>query len=65
MTDAMRLFLDAYEALSEGDKHLATVEIRRRNGLGTEGDLPGAALVEAADELFRALDEQERLPIIT
>ena len=34
-------------------------EILRRASVGAQGDLPEEALVEAADELFRALDAEE------
>jgi hypothetical protein len=52
-------FLEAFDALPEPDKHQATVEILRRISPGAEGDVPEAALVEAAEELFRALDAEE------
>jgi hypothetical protein len=51
--------LEAFDALSEGDKHLAAVAILRRVSATTEGDVPESALLEAADELFRALDAEE------
>jgi hypothetical protein len=51
--------LASFDALSEADKHQAAVEILRRVSTPLEGDLPEAALVEAADELFRALDAEE------
>lgn len=57
MTASVRQLLDSFDALSEADKHQAAVEILRR--FGGAGDLPEAALVEAADELFRALDAEE------
>jgi hypothetical protein len=55
----VRQLLDAFEALSDADKHQAAIEILRRFGGAAEGDLPDAALVAAADELFRALDAEE------
>jgi hypothetical protein len=51
--------LDAFDALPEPDKHQAAVEIFRRVSPTTEGDVPESALVEAAEELFRALDAEE------
>ena len=59
MTATVRQLLDSFDALSDADKHQAAVEILRRLGGATQGDLPEAALVEAADELFRALDAEE------
>ncbi len=59
MTAILRQLLDSFDALSDTDKHEAAVEILRRLGRATEGDVPEAALVAAADELFRALDAEE------
>jgi hypothetical protein len=59
MTTAARQLLDSFDALPEADKHQVAVEILRRFSGTTEGDLPESALVEAADELFRALDAEE------
>lgn len=59
MTAMARQLLDSFDALPDAEKHEVAVEILRRLGRGAEGDLPDSALVEAADELFRALDAQE------
>jgi hypothetical protein len=59
MTATVRQLLDSFEALPDADKHQAAVEILRRYGGAAAGDFPEAALVELADELFRALDEEE------
>lgn len=59
MTTAVQQFLNAFDSLSESDKHLVAVEILRRVSLFGEGDLPESALVELADELFRSLDAEE------
>jgi hypothetical protein len=59
MTISVQQLLDTFDALPDPDKHQAMVEILRRVGASTQGDLPDAALVEAADELFRALDAEE------
>ena len=59
MNPAVQQLLDAFDALPAADKHRAAVEILRRTSSPAEGDLPEAALVEAADELFRALDAEE------
>jgi hypothetical protein len=59
MTATVRQLLDSYDALPDVDKHQAAVEILRRYSPAADGDLPESALVEAADELFRALDAEE------
>jgi hypothetical protein len=59
MTATARQLLDAFDALPETDKHQVAVEILRRFGAPAEGDVPEGALVEMADELFRALDAEE------
>jgi hypothetical protein len=59
MTVAVRQLLESFNALSDADKHQAAIEILRRFAGAAEGDVPEAALVEAADELFRALDAEE------
>jgi hypothetical protein len=51
--------LDAFDVLPEADQHQAAVEIFRRVSPAIEGDVPESALVEAAEELFRALDAEE------
>ena len=48
-----------FDALPEPDKHQAAVEILRRFASTIERDLPESTLVGVADELFRALDEEE------
>ena len=57
MTTAVRSLIESFEALSEPERQEAALEILRR--LTPEGDLPEQALVEAADELFVALDAEE------
>ncbi len=59
MPTAVQQLLESFDALPEGDKHRAAVEILRRVLPASPGDLPESALVEAADELFRALDAEE------
>ena len=59
MTATVQQLLDSFDALAEVDKHQVAVEILRRLGSTGRGDLPEEALVEAADELFRALDAEE------
>jgi hypothetical protein len=58
MSSAVQHVLDSFDALAPAEKHQAAVEILRRLG-PHEGDVPESALVEAADELFRALDAEE------
>ena len=59
MNTAVQQLLESFDALPEADKHRAAVEILRRvSAVGAE-DVPESALVEAADELFRALDAEE------
>lgn len=59
MNTTVEQLLESFDALSEADKHRATVEILRRAPARTDGDVPESALVEAADELFQALDAEE------
>ena len=59
MSSAVQQLLDSFDARPEADKHQAAIEILRRVVPEAEGDVPEAALVEAADELFRALDAEE------
>jgi hypothetical protein len=56
---AVQQVLESFDALSEADKHRVAVEILRRVSPVGEGDVPESALVEAADELLRALDAEE------
>jgi hypothetical protein len=58
MNATVQQILDAFDALPEVDKHQAAVEIFRRAAAVT-GDVPESALVEAAEELFGALDAEE------
>jgi hypothetical protein len=59
MTASVQQLLESFDALPAADKHQAAVEILRRFTVEIKGDLPEEALVTAADELFRALDDQE------
>ena len=59
MTAVAQQVLATFDSLSQADKHQVAVEILRRMSASDEGNLPEAALVEAADELFRALDAEE------
>jgi hypothetical protein len=59
MTPAVQQILNAFDSLPDADKYQVAVEILRRVSVFGEGDLPDSALVEVADELFRALDTEE------
>jgi hypothetical protein len=59
VTATVQQLLDSFDALPESDKHQAAVEILRRAAPFAEGDLPESALIGAADELFRMLDDEE------
>ena len=59
MSHAVQRLLESFDALPEADRHQAAVEVLRRVSAADSGDLPHAALAEAADELFQRLDEEE------
>ena len=62
MNTAVQQLLASSDALSPADQQRAAVEILRRVSPRAEGDVPEAALLEAADDLFRALDAEEAGP---
>jgi hypothetical protein len=57
MSTAVQDLLHSYDALSEAERHEAVVELLRRSV--AQPELPDEALVIAADEVFRDLDERE------
>ncbi len=59
MTTTVQRLLETFDALPDPDKRQAAIEILRRVTAADEGDVPEAALIGAADELFRALDAEE------
>jgi hypothetical protein len=59
VTTAIEQLLQAFDALTDAEKHQVTAEILRSAAQITPTTLPDEALVEAADELFRELDERE------
>lgn len=59
MNTLVQHLLESFDALPAADKHQAIVEILRRVPPADTGDLPESALVEAADNLFLALDAEE------
>jgi hypothetical protein len=58
MTDAVQELLESFDAMSESERQEVAVEVLRRV-LPADGVMSEQGLVEAADELFRALDEEE------
>jgi hypothetical protein len=61
MTTAVQELLNAFESLPQAERHEAAVEILRRAFPGGAGDVPESALIDSADELFRALDAEEEM----
>ena len=59
MNPSVQQLLASFDALPDADKHYAVVEILRRCPSVPEGETVELMLVEVADELFRALDEEE------
>ncbi len=59
MTGTVKNLLASFDALSDADKHEATVEILRRSVASAPSAVPDEALVEIAEELFLALDAAE------
>ncbi len=59
MTDAVRQLIEAFDTLSDAEKHQASAELLRRAAEATSPELPDQALVEAAEELFLELDRRE------
>jgi hypothetical protein len=56
MTGAVQQLLNSFDALPGLDQRQAAIEILRRVAAPAEGDLFDAALVEAAEALFRSLE---------
>jgi hypothetical protein len=59
MNAAIEQILRSFDALPKADKHSVAVEILKRESASAQGDVPETALVEAADELFLAMDAAE------
>jgi hypothetical protein len=57
VTTAVQVLLKSFDALSESERHELTVELLRR--VGPSPELPDEALVAAADDVFRELDDRE------
>lgn len=58
MSTAAEQLLTAFDALPVADREAVVAELLTRHPVGA-GDLPDAARVELADELFRAYDAEE------
>ena len=58
MSDAAQQLLATFDALPDADREAVLAELLIRQPVGAD-DLPDAALVESADELFRAYDAEE------
>ena len=59
MTQAVQELLDAFDGLTEAEKHEAAAQVLRRVAEGESGDIPEDALVATAEELFLELDARE------
>lgn len=59
MTANAQELLNAFDALPDDDKQQVAIEILRRLNGTLAGDLPERTLVEAANELFCSLDQEE------
>ena len=59
MTTAVRELLDSFDVLSDTEKHEAAAHLLQRILQETSGEVPEAALVAAAEELFLELDAEE------
>jgi hypothetical protein len=57
VSTAAQQLLNSFELLPEADKHDVAVAILKRVA-STSGDLSDDALVNAAEELFRAMDAE-------
>lgn len=59
MTANAQELLNAFDALPDDDKQQVAIEILRRLNGTLAGYLPERTLVEAANELFCSLDQEE------
>ncbi len=60
MTESVNELLNAFDALSKAERHVAAAEVLRRVLQDESGDVPEDALTAAAEELFLELDEREQ-----
>jgi hypothetical protein len=59
LTDAVRRLLEAFDSLSEREKHEAAVALLGRIADTAPAQVPEIALIEAAEELFQELDSED------
>jgi hypothetical protein len=59
MTGSVRDLVTSFESLPKSEQHEAALEILKRAGLGTAGDIEEDVLVGAGDKLFCQMDEEE------
>jgi hypothetical protein len=59
VTTAVQQLLNAFDALTDAEKHQAAAEVLRRALELAPAELPEEALVAAAEELFLDLDVRE------
>jgi hypothetical protein len=59
MNRFVQQLLDAFDKLPEAERRQAAAEIFRRSSPTGEGNLPEAALSQAAEALFQALEAEE------
>jgi hypothetical protein len=59
MTTRVQELLKSFDTLSEPEKQEAAAHLLRRVLQGVSGDLPGEALVAAAEDLFLELDARK------
>lgn len=59
MMASVQQLISAFDVLSPTEKHEAAVEIIRRMGNLSMGELSDEALVEIADQTFQELDARE------
>jgi hypothetical protein len=60
MTESVQQLLNAFDALSDAERHVAASEVLRRILASESGDVPDDGLTAAAEQLFLELDEREK-----
>src|SRR5437868_2666435 len=59
MSKAGRQLLKSFDSLPDADKHQVALTILRQFLPAEQGGLPESALLDAAEQLFKALDAEE------
>ncbi len=59
MTESVQKLLNAFDSLTDEERHVAASEVLRRILTSESGDVPDDGLTAAAEELFLELDERE------